>query len=584
MPSAQQQRERQPLHEQHAHHREHSSGIPVWVAVAAALFVGALVGVAYKYGVGTERKAEYAGLHDIEVRRAFTNKRVRECEVEQTRLARGANVPKEDLDVLDALNATNRQLEDKESEVSQAASHCLQMGLDQHQQLIEKDEEHAKTRTALRQLMGQYRLLNMMVQQLQAAKPRGGGQRNVMLEQAIADARRQHFRMRAKLDMAMPERPDDSILEQYGPANGTSGTAALGALNRIAARVRKSRKPIAERIQTLIDQWTTFQYKPYTHVKVFMPETSATDLATLKFDEMRPSFFNRTMSTTVSRGIEVSRRYRPIMTTAYAVKSAFAVALCAYRKNNSRFTHPNEFYRNRRLVTNTTTTLSRLNAIIDTPLVTLCTDCESALATDEYRIACARDNIFDVYGSYDYWAARSLVRFQPEVYSAARTRWTEGSLGGKNVLTVMFKNTPQLKKRCRSIGRGLPRPHYLWVRALRANDSNPVWEASNETQKQCVPTVDDVVAAVRALSATYNYDAIFISVREERDEETLRKLDIARTIVVHRPTTAFDDAVDVVLASWGTHVLANRFSDTSQLIVEAHALRNGITAQGVHYF
>ena len=159
-----------------------------------------------------------------------------------------------------------------------------------------------------------------------------------------------------------------------------------------------------------------------------------------------------------------------------------------------------------------------LNETMQTPLVTFCHRCTSALRSALFQIACGRDRPRRLYGTYAFWAARSMVRPTAAVLEAARAQYAALGLAGRNVLAVAFKNPPQLREKCAR--NRAPQMHYMWARAVTAKNETGLFHAVNGTNRteQCQPSRGTLFDALETLRQRFKFDSILVSVETADDE------------------------------------------------------------------
>jgi hypothetical protein len=551
-----------------------TEGIPRWVLLLGLTVLTLCFGVAYHWGTTSQRTSILVPLDALRQQATMLQKDADTCEKRRNKLYESMSKNNNTLyKALVVANETHGKLLAQEQDADYQSTTCtaeLENQRARQDQAREDGKANMVTLTALTNELGD---LTAEIDRL-----RGGlGMQRTLLLDSLRLARIQHFKLRRKQNEPMP--PDmgeyeAELLAKYTPnVNETNITVDV-----VGAEITNSSDYIQGRVEAFIKAWQAFHYNASEHPKVFMP---ANDGPGTNDTCPRPVWFNRTAPDEEALGVALRPQRAPIRTTAFQVKALTSIGLCALRHDNANLTFPLMFRR-----VDNASTMQYLNETFETPLVTYCRRCTSALSSMAYRVACGKDSPNKLYGTYDFWAARSLIRPTQAVIDGARATFNQAQLAGRNILAVAFKNPPQLRQKCRF--RQTPQRHYLWARALTAATNGTLFHAvasANRTE-QCQPSLATLFDAVEALRQKFKIDAILVSVESQADLDIIRAADFggAAQVVAYRPTSSFQDAVDIVLASWATHILVNRYADHSQVLTEAFALRNNITASRIHFF
>lgn len=556
-------------------------GVPRWALISGVTLLALCFGVAYHWGTVSQRRSVEVPLatmrHSIELLTADAAA----CDVKLDKIFKTSlrGKPSQAYERLHRANETHAQLVRQERDATANMTACQAALMKQRADLAEQRRGGLMRTMRILTLTQTLERVNGAISRVRD----GLGMQRVLLLDAIKTERMQRSKLLRKLGEPVPAVPaadDARLIAEFASNESLAGNVTIEDVGKEIAAERAADTSYAElKVSKFIKTWRTFHYDPAEHPDVFMPS----DDGPLKNGSVaRPVYFNRTAPTDPVLGVSLERMSAPVRTTSYQIKSVTTVALCAYRHRNANMTFPAKFRR----VSNVSE-VAWLNETIDTPLVTLCRYCTSSVRSTAFTIACARDRPRRLYGSYDFWAARSMVRPTQAVIDAARAKYNQLGLAGRRVLGAAFKSTPQLRRRCRA-ATVAPLWHYMWARAITASTNGTLFEAvshSNRTE-QCRPTKATLFEALEALRQRFKFDAIVVSVETAEEEEFIRGSDFggAAQVAVIRPTTAFEDMVDVTLMSWADHILVNRHSDYSQVLTEAFALRNGIKAERVHFF
>lgn len=408
------------------------------------------------------------------------------------------------------------------------------------------------------------------------------GMRGNLLRLMLDKHRRKNMQLRQKLGVPLPS---------------NSSIAAYDAL------VYEDNKRYIESDENITQQYFFQQVRQQEIVStvqrfVFNPAVDD-DIFIPTYDNLgpvpRPTYFGRVGTGPVVKGTFFQAGQDretmvgvEVQSSAQAIKRMYSVALCAFRNNMSNLTHPDAY-----LLYRQSNGSSALSVLIDTPLISFCIKCRDMRYSRLFRQACAGDTVEESYGSRDFWAVRSMIRYQPYLIEGAKRHIASLQLPATaTTLAISFKRSPRLKRRCVHLGRGLPFSHYLWLKGMY-NDTSFLEASAGDVQRQCFPGIDDLQKAVEQISRTQSvsFSAIFVAVDAGDDEVTASLFDSMRLadgravkVVLLRPTTAEQDVVEMLMSASASHILVNRFSDHSQVLTEMFLLRHQFKPDNIHFF
>ena len=553
-------------------------GVPRWVVLTGVLTLAFCFTVAYRSGAAAQQRETSVPLSTLRHQLEDLSSRTNQCGLQYTkaskRALRGRNASL--VAALDAANATHSDLAAQEQTSQEAVSRCNAALDTQRSEIADKKQGALARATQLAVLNAR---LDSLSKSIVRARSGLGMQRALLLE-ALHTHRRKHMQLLRKAGEAMPFNTSEyeaELIDQYARNESTTPIKE----EAVAAEVISGDKDFHDiKVAKFIKRWRDFRYDPAAHPDIYIP---AQDAPTTNQTMAAPRYFGRDPPEEETVGLALAPVDAPVRTTAFQIQSVVSVALCAYKHNNSNLSFPSKF---RRVSDQSSTEF--LNETLRTPLLTFCSRCTSALRSALFRMTCGKESPRRIYGGYPFWAARSMVRPTQAVIDAARDKYSALGLAGRKVLAVAFKNPPQLQEKCAQSR--APQLHYMWARAVTAgNASATLFEAVNGTNRteQCQPTRATLFDALETLRQRFKFDAMLVSVESSDDEQFIQGSSFggAAQVVAFRPKTAFEDMVDIVIASWADHVLLNRFSDHSQVVAEGFALRNNIDPSNrMHFF
>lgn len=258
-------------------------------------------------------------------------------------------------------------------------------------------------------------------------------------------------------------------------------------------------------------------------------------------------------------------------------------------------------------------TLERLSAVLDTPLVSFCSGCSDTTRTRMFTLACGLRPSLTDYGSFEFWAARSRLRFSHDVYDAADKFLEEHDLLDKPYLAVSYHVSPEADALCAKSVRGenATTPpylrHRLWLE--RTFDFNSSRHRGDNPGAQCNPSEQQLQASVaKMVDLAGTAIPIYVSlnpgspitlddlsgarVRGNRNDAPAGETqapavgaiaDPKAKVMSYKVNNQFGEAVDIVLASRARYLLVSAFFAHSQIITEEHLLYRRFDPTGVYF-
>lgn len=448
------------------------------------------------------------------------------------------------------LDERNKELYHEHSEQEDAIAKCQEETETQMAIFTEKDEE-------LKRQIGN---LKEEVEQLQQALrdlTNGHGMRTVLLHASLTKMQERYQRLVQAIDHpAYWVRPADKLLVQYADK-----------LDKMDAIIEKSR----EQVERTIVYWTHWRYNASADHDIF--------LNTLDEDQevIRPSAFGRVGTPRVKiLGRSAFRGDTPTSSLADRILEFSDIAKCAYRLNNPNFTFPNNYYWHYHLEADR----SFISNVVDTPLVVFCNGCNNRRNSKDFQIACADELTSTAYGGHNFWAARSRIRFYPAVEHEADNFIFANDLKGKKYLAVILHASADTYQRCEDQVSKSPYPHYLYIRGNFDEQ-----ESHNITQDpilQCSPTWEQLASRIKEIVSEEGSDieAVYLSIEPDSMEQVHHEDLQGIHIVMMEQKNAFDEAVDMVVASRASKILVSPYLAQSQLVTEMFLMRNELMPNG----
>jgi hypothetical protein len=391
----------------------------------------------------------------------------------------------------------------------------------------------------------------------------GHGMRQVLLSQALFRQRKMFNDLRGRLGVTEEPLSEVAILEKHQKT--------------IKTMDNEMRSRLDERLNKTVTTWEKFSYIPENHTAIFL------DTRDLYGNVVRPRYFNRMMQDVRPGTLKITPR-PPVKTLSQRVIDLMSTAFCAYRNDNPNFTFPDTFaWRHAEDVEN-------MHEIVDTPLVTFCTNCVTYMGTNLFRDACKNDRVRNNYGNYDFWAARSMIRFSPVIEDKAEAFIADHGFNPKTTLAVVFHASEKALMMCEGANRVLPGPHYLMVRGGLSVD---VLHGTEDAEMRCAPSAAYLESRIREVLEEEakksplgipSITTIYLS-NEPEALATLKKADFGNVeIVSGEQHSAAEEAIDILVAAKLGAVLVSAYLPQSQVVTEQYLLNNAFDTSHLYFF
>ena len=524
--------------------------------MVAIAFIILIFYFGYYYGNKKETTTTNENINVYHRREDAVRVQYADCRKQQQQYLSGnAEASPEEKDLAKAneqLQNENARLSDIQDKLEQQNAMCMEEGESQRARWGDTD---AKDLEAMTDLTQQNAMLREHVNQLSASVI---GQRQMLLTQALNRQKGKNFELRQRLGMPLPSASYlDELVEKWGGEIDKMKKHPLGGL---------SEEDVQHMIAAGITKMPKFEYKPDQHPAIFIPRVTTES----------PSHFDFTGSRALVKGTFINEPGQTVGTLAQTMNRLTTYALCAFRHNNPNFTYPYLLFRDK-----DTKNAVQLQDFINTPLLSFCTSCRPMAATAEFRLACWDDLPSTLYGSYDFWATRSKIRFQPRFYEDA-AKFVKDNVMGR-YLAVSLRTYGAI---CNlTVGR-MPMQHYMYVMSNVANKSDVQLQAGRE--EQCYPPpsrIESLVKQALAKSAT-PYDAVYVMMRSDGGYNItdIQAADFGVRKIISFPRNFDEDVLDIVIGSMAPTILVNAFNDHSQAVTEFFLLQNTFKTDGILFF
>jgi hypothetical protein len=441
------------------------------------------------------------------------------------------------------LDERNKELYHEHSEQETAIAKCQEETESQMAIFTEKDEE-------LKRQIANLKEENEHLEQALQDLTGGHGMRTVLLHASMVRTQERYQRLVKLIDDTEHSiQTADALMEKY--ANQLNKADALSEQMRL-------------QVERSIANWTHWRYNASADNDIFLQTVDEDG------EVIRPAALGRvgTPPVKVVKRL-MGRGLNPASSLAERMVETYDIATCAMRLNSPNFTFPNGYYWHYHLEADK----SFMSNIVDTPLVQFCNGCFNRRKSKEFQIACEEELASAVYGGHDFWAARSRIRFYPAVEHEADNFIFANDLKGKKYLAVVLHSSADTYQKCEEkVGRS-PAPHYLYI---RGNFNEQVKPSTEDPVLQCAPNWDQIVARIKEITSEEGaaYDAVYLSIEPE-SMERVHYEDLTGThIVMMEQKNAFDEAVDMVVASRASKILVSPYLAQSQVVTELFLLRN----------
>jgi Skp family chaperone for outer membrane proteins len=477
-----------------------------------------------------------------------------------------------------SLKDNNKELYRDNQKLEDENAKCIEEGEQARQQWTETDEKNQKELTALRERLT---VITDQSKHLESAK----GMWYVVLSQAVRKARAQNFNFRGVLKLGSPpEHYEKNLTARW---------------KGVSSRLHLSTNELA----TPPPEWKPFVFDSATTKGIFTQEKKDGAYS-------RPEWHGYVGSQNVTRGTSVLMGLRasqlPRMDLANVVRMIQEYTMCAFRNAAPNFTFPEKWLRRG---TNRSLALVNNSEIIDTPLITFCTDCSPMASDDAFRYACLGDTIQylpesvpkgknvtnPLYGSLEFWQMRSRIRWYGKHLKQAEAYANDNELAGKKYVSLLLRHTETLNRRCKAVtsvaqdgtpaspmGRELY--HSAWLRANFGKDTTDSLYNASDLNNRCMPVNGFKDALGSFLDG---FEAVYVSVHStDRDTDAamiaaLKEALGDKKVVIAAPSTIDEDIVDVIVASQGAGLVANRYCDHSSVVTEEFLMNAKFNADNI---
>lgn len=530
----------------------HWTPATIGVGFAAGLLILFFI-VGLYWGGKSEGKKSSVTANELHHREDAVRQSLRDCNEAEGKIVQHSDfLDSSASDIKDRnkkLDERNKELYQEHSDQETAIAKCQEETETQLTIFTEKDEERKRQ---LRNLKEEIEALDQSLRDL----TQGHGMRTVLMHASLAKAQERYQRVvKAINNPEYTVKTAEALLESH--AQQLDKVDSLLEQNRLS-------------VERVIANWTHWRYNATADGDIF--------LKTIDDDQevIRPSAFGRVGTPPVS---EVRRAmFRPNTVTASLAErfvKLYDFATCAWKLNNSNFTFPNNYYWHYHLEADK----SFLSNVVDTPMVIFCNGCHDRRKSLEFQIACGDELASAVYGGHDFWAARSRIRFYPSVEHEADNFMFANDLNNKKYLAVILHTSGDTYQRCEDMVTSGPGSHYLYIRGnFDEEDAHPI---TQDSVLQCSPHWDQIAARIKEIvNADSEIEAVYLSI-EPDNMEHVRHEDLTGTnIVMMEQKNAFDEAVDIVVASRASKILVSPYLEQSQVVTEQFLLRNGLKPNG----
>jgi hypothetical protein len=537
----------------------HLTQTTVGVSVGAAFLVAFFV-VGLYWGGKSEGKKSAVTSNELHHREEAVRQSIRDCNDAEAKILGSAKFLDETAtDIKERnkkLDDRNKELYQEHSEQETAIAKCQEETETQLAVFTEKDEE---LKRHIHNIKEEIELLEQSLRDL----TNGHGMRTVLLHASIAKMEERYARVVRAIDHpAYFVRSADKLLVKHA-----------AKLDKMDSLLEQSRL----QTERTITNWTHWRYNTTADNDIFLSTVDSDG------EIIRPVAFGRTGTPPVS---ELRRPLFRASTVTSSLAERFVrlydFATCAWKLNNPNFTFPNNYYWHYHVEADK----SFLSNVVDTPLLIFCNGCHDRRMSKEFQVACEEElsTAAAVYGGHDFWAARSRIRFYPTVEHEADNFIFANDLKDKKYLSVTLHASQDTYQRCEDKVAHSPGSHYLYIRGNFDEEQNhPI---AQDPILQCSPTWDQIVSRIKeTLTKDPEIKAVYLSIEPE-SMDRVHYDDLPDVhIVMMEQKSAFDEAVDIVVAARASKILVSPYLEQSQVITEEFLLRNELKPSGnVEFF
>ncbi len=525
----------------------------------------------YRFGIRTETKAGNEAVIPLRAEERSWQDKLTKCHNDQHTFVTNDAVAKKKISELEEAarrqDLSNDEMYRRNEKLDTDSSVCTGELQAQFAQWQESDEKLAARIREISDVNTNWRVQIKRLTEVQA-------QSDMLLGMSLRRVREENFRLRALLGQSATEQDpivlENAVLEKWSPSIDTT---TLQEVREISTTENSTLKKSAN----------IFVYNSSEHTELFFP--------TVKSDGSlsRPSYFGREGTSEVTKGTILGIKRRRIYSVAFLVKALYNYGLCAYRNNNPNFTYPDTFY----IKPNSSRT--HASELIDTPLLRFCIDCKRWANSTEFRLACLGDTVDFQYGTRDFWAVRSMIRYHSAFYQAAEDLQVnlglipdpgnapkkDGAdpLAPGNYLAAIYRSDSAVQRRCTD-GVWARHTEYITKRYPKRN-----FYLSGRTAPMCSPPVAVWCDSVKNFVIANNITRVYVSTTQRASIE-LKKCQFPSNVDVSistpRQREPEDQVLDQIILSKGQYLISDAYSDLAQVVTEAWLLNRRFKSKGLY--
>lgn len=657
--------------------RKKSSGFPLWLLLVLAIMIFTVIALGYRAGFRAADSSK-SGFHKSLFLEGGLRNRSAICESKRKALVKerkaGNNfsnaVERKTIDDLEDqsedLKIENQNLYEIHTKVIKKNSQCEDSLEGMRKQREEGTKaEVDKLEAILKQQEDVYRVLS----------DANAGARRILLLHVLNQRRTRNYQLRKRLQLDVPNLDttsyEETLIQKHNISEKADGfpddvlslpiraftrrRQASSIINKTESSNASATELIDDAIYAITSNWESFKYDSLKHKDVifFIPTMDpSTDPAVVPISESNsnnnnnddsdseknkkaiariqqdyvPSYFDRKGNAPLVKGIVAKTQLAPF-SLAQILRIIVRTAFCALRTKNGNLTVPYQYLRPMMSTATATaaeggtptSTTETISSLVETPLITFCSECSHTIQTKEFKLACEEsahspseqqpqadsfsgEKITSVYGSLDFWRTRSRVRFSPSVIIGADMYLRRNKMFPNTTLAVDFKRSSKWQSSCETYiaAKTLPLKHFMWLigNDMRSDNLAPtsptanrsiIEVSANDSLRQCAPTLENLRTGVITLAQQRGYiETVFIAASVEDKEyldEAVRQADVGPLqIVISYPMNAMEDAIEMQIMSQSESILVNRYSEHSQHTTELYLLQNAFNQDGISFF
>lgn len=460
---------------------------------------------------------------------------------------------------VDQLDAKNSELHSRHERYEQEASECSVKAE------MERSQFNEETERRMREFNAEKTTANSLRDKLEQLTE-GRGSRMVLEIQALKSMRKLHYGLRKALQAELPI-GDDTLPTIEAELLTKWGT-------HLDNETLFSNSGRRYEMMNFVKKWVAWEYDPSKHTEILAIQRDSSG-------EVVPAIWN---GAPMKKPIGIDDASIPpqlnTATLSDTIVSMYEAVLCSYRRNATRIPVPAAFMWYPKNIR------SHLTTIVDSPVLTFCFGCSDPRTGQQFTLACGTHSIARLYGSYPFWAMRSLLRFTAKVYSEADRIMALHELEeGGDYIAIVNHVSSTARVKCHNHERMNYGLHRLWIEHNFGTDS--IIHMSADRESQCAPSESDVRKAIETdgrgmKGSLFGHRAkVYLSAPDVNTDAVKSE---SVNIISIPIRSAFDEAVDMVIASRAKRIIVSPFFAHSQIVTELFLLRNELDPQGVRFF